>query len=93
VDPDIALNRQQLDTVINDPLSDPVLFSCNYLQDCTNNFTSKVLCEGAFGKVYFGCDKSLGVQLAVKCIHLHINDQAMLEQITISFKQEIAVRV
>lgn len=82
-----------MEIMINDPFADPVVLSLQYLELCTDNFTSKVLGEGAFGKVYFGCDKEIGLQLAVKRISLQIPDQDALNEITMSFKREIAVRI
>ena len=78
---------------IKDPTTDPSLLSIKYLELCTDNFTSKVLGKGAFGKVYFGCDKEIGLQIAVKRITLQIPDQETLDEITLSFKREIAVRI
>jgi ankyrin repeat protein len=85
-------NRQELERMIHDPTSEPTIWTLEYLQQCTNNFTSKVLGEGAFGKVYFGCDKVLGQQFAVKRVPLIVPDEDVLEQITFSFKREISVR-
>jgi serine/threonine protein kinase len=58
---------------------------------CTNNFTSKVLGEGAFGKVYFGWDQTLQLEFAVKQAHFQIPDQDTLDQVMLSFKKEISV--
>ena len=80
-----------MEILINDPTANPIVLSLKYLELCTENFTSKVLGSGAFGKVFFGCDKELGVQIAVKCSELHITDQATLDEIALSFKREIAV--
>jgi hypothetical protein len=87
----MATNRSALKVVVHNPSANPVVFSLNYLQDCTNNFTSKELGKGAYGKVYFGCDKELGIQLAVKCIPLQVMNQETIDQITFSFQREIAV--
>jgi hypothetical protein len=92
IDADIVSNRNELDRVINDPTAEPTIWKLKYLQHCTNDFTSKVLGEGAFGKVYFGCDKVLGQYFAVKRVPLVVPDQDVLEQITLSFKREVSVR-
>jgi ankyrin repeat protein len=89
---DVVSNRQELERMIHDPTLEPTIWTLEYLQQCTNNFTSKVLGEGAFGKVYFGCDKVLGRQFAVKRVPLIVPDEDVLEQITLSFKREISVR-
>ena len=98
LDMEIEKERKSMEIQIKDPTTDPIVLSLKYLEFCTDNFTSKVLGEGAFGKVYFGCDKELGLQIAVKRITLQITeqdqipDQETLDEITLSFKREIAVR-
>ena len=89
--PEIGTDRQNMETLINDPEADPVVLSLKYLEMCTDNFTTKVLGEGAFGKVYLGCDKELGIRIAVKRVNLQVPDQDTLDEITLSFKREIAV--
>jgi hypothetical protein len=88
---EINANRQGMKSLINNSAVDPIILSLKYLEMCTNNFTSKVLGEGAFGKVYLGYDKALGIQFAVKRISLQIPDQKALNEITLSFNREIAV--
>lgn len=78
--------------ICNPDTADLIVFSVKYLEMCTDNFTSGVLGEGAFGKVYFGHDKELGIQFAVKRITLHIPDQDALDAVTLSLQREIAVR-
>jgi hypothetical protein len=89
---EIVTDRKKMAVLMNDPTSDPIVLSLKYLVLCTDNFTSKVLGSGAFGTVYFGCDKELGVQIAVKRIPIQIPDKETLDEITLSFKREIAVR-
>jgi hypothetical protein len=91
IDEEITTDRNALNFVFKNPTADPTVFSLQYLQDCTNDFTSKVLGEGAFGRVYFGCDKVLGIQMAVKRIPIPLLDQEILDQVTLSFKREISV--
>lgn len=88
---DIALDRKRMESHLNEPTADPIALSLEYLQLCTDNFHSEVLGEGAFGKVYLGVDKDLGIRMAVKRINLQIPDQNALDAITLSFKREIAV--
>jgi hypothetical protein len=88
---DISADRQGMVTLINNTAADPIKLSLKYLEMCTNNFTSKVLGEGAFGKVYLGYDNELRIRFAVKRIALHIPNQDALDQVTLSFKREIAV--
>ena len=80
-----------MDDIIANPIKEPFDLSLEYISDCTNNFTSKILGEGAFGSVYFGCDKELGLQFAIKRVPLQVQDDEILNQITISFKREISV--
>ena len=89
--PEIGADRQKMEILIKDPSVDPVVLSLKYLEICTDNFTTKVLGEGAFGKIFFGCDKELGIRIAVKRINLQVPDQDTLDEITLSFKREIAV--
>jgi hypothetical protein len=91
VDSRIITDRRKLEYVIQEPTADPIELSFEYIGHCTNNFSSTVLGEGAFGKVYFGRDHDLGVPLAVKRVRYDVLDQDKMDQITISFKREISV--
>jgi hypothetical protein len=88
---DISADRQEMERFINNVAADPIILSLKYLEICTNSFTSKMLGEGAFGKVYLGYDNELKIFFAVKRIMLHIPNQDALDEITLSFKREIAV--
>jgi hypothetical protein len=90
-DLEFSADRKGINALINDPSAVPVTLSVKYLEMCTDNFTSKLLGEGAFGKVYLGYDKELGMKIAVKRIALQIPNQDALDEITLSFKREIAV--
>jgi hypothetical protein len=92
-DEEIANGRMELERMLNNPTAEPTCWSIRYLDDCTDNFNSKVLGEGAFGKVYFGCDKVLGFQFAVKRVPLSVPDEDALNEIIRSFKREISVRI
>ena len=93
LDPEIVADRHRLAIVIDDPTADPIIIGVKYLDFCTNQFTSKLLGEGAFGKVYLGYDHDLNnVQLAIKRIRFDVLDENKMNQITISFRREIAVR-
>jgi hypothetical protein len=85
-------NRQKLLALINDPTLKPIALSTQYINMCTAEFTSKVLGEGAFGKVYLGCDIVLGLQFAIKQIKLQIQDKSEMDIIKTSVQKEIAVR-
>jgi hypothetical protein len=76
---------------MNGSRADPVVLSERYIEECTNNFTSKELGSGAFGTVYLGTDPTLGIHFAVKRVPLSVPSQAEWDQITLSFKREIAV--
>ena len=93
LDPEVVADRSRLEYVINDPTADPIVIGLKYLDFCTNQFTSKTLGEGAFGKVYLGYDHDLNnVQLAIKRIRFDVVDENKMNQITLSFRREIAVR-
>ena len=93
LDPEIVADRIKLENVINNPTADPTIIGLKYIDFCTNNFTSKSLGEGAFGKVYLGYDHNLNnVQLAVKRIRFDVLDENKMNQITSSFRREISVR-
>jgi hypothetical protein len=77
-----------LDRVWSQPDAEPACLSLKYINECTNNFSSKILGEGAFGVVYFGTDNKLGLQFAVKRVPLQVPTNAALDQITLSFKRE-----
>ena len=85
---EILESRAALAHMEANPDNDPVSLSLEYLKKCTDNFTSKVLGEGAFGKVYLGTDKTLGLQFAVKQAHFHPD---ALNEIMLSFRKEISV--
>jgi hypothetical protein len=92
LDPEIIADRERLENVIDDPTADPIVIGLEYLNFCTNHFTSKMLGEGAFGKVYLGYDHALNnVQLAIKRIRFDVLDENKMNQITLSFRREISV--
>jgi hypothetical protein len=91
VDEDIAASRNALGRVINDSHADPVQLSLKYIEECTNTFTSTELGSGAFGTVYLGTDPTLCIKFAVKHVPLAVPNQAEWDQITLSFKKEVAV--
>jgi hypothetical protein len=80
-----------LDLVWSLPDAEPARLSLEYINECTNNFTSKILGEGAFGAVYLGTDRQTGREFAVKRVPLQLPTKAALDQISLSFKREIAV--
>jgi ankyrin repeat protein len=92
IDQEIVNGRMELERMLNNPSAEPTCWSIRYLEDCTDKFNSKVLGEGAFGKVYFGCDKVLGFQFAVKRVPLSVADEDALNEIILSFQREISVR-
>lgn len=77
----------------NEPAANPTALSFMYLKMCTDDFTSKVVSQGSSGKVYFGCDKEIGIKIVVKRINLKIPDQEAMDKIILRIKQEIAVRI
>jgi ankyrin repeat protein len=89
---ELVHGRMELERMLDDPTAEPTDWSIRYLEDCTDHFNSKVLGEGAFGKVYFGCDKVLGFQFAVKQVPLSVPDEDAFNEIILSFKREISVR-
>jgi ankyrin repeat protein len=91
-DKEILTSRNELQRMINDPMAEPSCWGIKYLEECTGSFTSKVLGEGAFGKVYFGCDKVLGFQFAVKRVPMTVPDPDTLKTIVDSFRREVLVR-
>jgi ankyrin repeat protein len=88
---EIIDSRNELQRVLSDPMAEPACWNVKYLEECTDNFTSKVLGEGAFGKVYFGCDKVLGFPFAVKRVPLTVPDPDILNTIVDSFRREVLV--
>lgn len=88
---DIADSRNALKVVIKDVRAVPAQLSQRYIEECTKNFTSNQLGGGAFGTVYLGTDTTLGVKFAVKRVPLSVSNQNDWDQITLSFKREIAV--
>ena len=56
-----------LKQVINNPDSDPVEVSLDFVEFCTDNFANeRLLRNGGFGEVYKGFDKELECQFAIK---------------------------
>ena len=88
----LPAGMNELQRMLHDPSAEPTSWSIKYLNDSTDNFSSKVLGEGAFGKVFFGCDKMLGFQFAVKRVLLTVPDPDSLKTIIDSFRREVLVR-
>jgi hypothetical protein len=89
---EVAADCNKLKHLMIDPACDPTPFSLQYLKMCTDNFTSPVLGQGAFGTVFLGSDKEIGTNIAVKRIPLHIPDKELCTKIISSFSSELAVR-
>jgi ankyrin repeat protein len=90
-DETIFANRKELERMLFDPIAEPTRWNIKYIEDCTCNFTSKVLGEGAFGKVFVGCDNVLGTKFAVKRVPLTVSDLEALNDIILSFRLEVLV--
>jgi hypothetical protein len=91
IDAEIVADRRIIETLLRNPDTEPTMLSVKYLELCTDNFTSKELGRGAFGIVYFGSDKVLETQFAVKRVGLQLPDQDAVDEVTRSFKREISV--
>ena len=88
---EIISDRKALENMSKDPGVEPLALSLKYVENCTNKFTSRILGEGKYGKVYFGFDNILGLQYAVKRFPLSTSNAETFEEIKISLKHEIAV--
>jgi hypothetical protein len=84
-------SRAALDHVWRQPDADPACLCLKYIEECTNDFKSTKLGEGAFGVVLLGTDVEIGLEFAVKRVPLRLPTESALDQITLSFKKEIAV--
>ena len=93
IDAEIIADRESMENMMNNPDTGPIMLSLKYLKMCTDNFTSKELGRGAFGIVFFGCDKELGTQFAVKRVSMLLPDQDAVDEVTRSFRSEISVRI